>query len=260
MAETSNPQITTAKYRSIFISDVHLGSKSCKSQMLISFLKNNTSENLYLVGDIIDGWRLKRRAYWPQEHTNVIRRFLTAAKRDTNVFYIAGNHDEFIRPYLAFNPSLGNIKISNREEYTSINGDKFLVLHGDLFDNLMRSKSGKWLMHFGDWGYDWLVLLNDSLNFFRSKLGFDYWSLNKYLKHKTKKVLEHINGFEIQLADYAKSKGYDGIICGHIHTPCIKYINGVHYFNSGDWVENCSAVVEHWNGSWEIIYENSNSD
>jgi UDP-2,3-diacylglucosamine pyrophosphatase LpxH len=248
--------MTAKKYRSIFISDIHLGSRGCKADLLCSFLKNNTSDNLYLVGDIVDGWRLQRHWYWPQEHSNVLRRFLTAAKRGTQIKYIAGNHDEAMRPWLKHIPAIGNVEFSNREDYTGINGRKYLVVHGDMFDGLMAATSGKFIMHIGDRLYDVLVRLNDWYAWFRSKLGLDYWSMSAWIKKNTKQAVGYVLNFEGLLADYCKAKGYDGIICGHIHTPCMKDINGITYMNDGDWVESCTALVEHHDGTWEMIYWN----
>ena len=240
-------------YRSIFISDIHLGSKGCKAEILCDFLKNNSAETLYLVGDIIDGWRLRQQWYWPQEHSNVIRRILTAAKRGTRVKYLLGNHDEVLRSWLNFIPVLGNLTVSNREEHIGVDGRRYLVVHGDMFDSLMHATSGRWLMHIGDWLYDFIIRLNDWWALLRNRLGLSYWSMSKWIKQHTKQAVSYVLNFEQLLTNYCHSKGYDGIICGHIHTPEIKMISGVWYGNSGDWVENCSALVEHHDGSWEIV-------
>jgi UDP-2,3-diacylglucosamine pyrophosphatase LpxH len=247
-------QIT--KYRSIFISDIHLGSRGCKADLLCSFLKHNSCETLYLVGDIVDGWRLQRNWYWPQEHNNVLRRLLTAAKRGTKIKYIAGNHDEAIRPWLKHIPNIGNVSFSNKEEYLALNGSKYLVVHGDMFDTLMAATQGKFLMHIGDRLYDLIIRLNDWYSWLRAKLGMKYWSMSGWLKKHTKQAVGYVLNFEGLISDYCRTKGYDGIICGHIHTPVIKYINGIRYMNDGDWVESCSALVENYDGTWEIIYWN----
>lgn len=245
-------------YKSIFISDVHLGTRGCQADALCVFLKTHTSENLFLVGDIIDGWRLKRRWYFPQSHANVIRRILTAAKRGTNVEYILGNHDEAGRKFLNFDISFGNIKISDRQDYMGLDGKRYLVIHGDFFDTLMHDK--KWLMHIGDTLYDTMIWVNIQFNRVRNILGMEYWSLSKYLKQNTKQALNFINRYEEHLADYCKENGYDGIICGHIHHAEIKEINGVTYMNDGDWVESGTALVEHMDGRWEIINYAENID
>lgn len=238
------------KYKSIFISDVHLGTRASQAEKLCKFLKENTCENLYLVGDIIDGWRLQRKWYFPQEHANVIRRIFTASKRDTNVYYILGNHDEVLRKYLKYNIELGNVKILN-EIVHEINGKKYLVIHGDFFDPVMNH--AKWLMHIGDIAYNLLIWLNLQLNWFRKRLGLRPWSLSKFLKSKTKEAVNFIGNYEEQLSEYCKKKEYDGIICGHIHTPADKIINDIHYLNTGDWVENSTAILEHYDGKIELI-------
>jgi|TARA_X000001316_G_C910361_1_gene25856 UDP-2,3-diacylglucosamine pyrophosphatase LpxH len=239
-------------YKSIFISDIHLGTRGCQADSLCSFLKENTADNLFLVGDILDGWRLKKRWYFPQSHANVIRRILTSAKRGTNVYYILGNHDEGFRKYLNFNIDIGRIQVSNRLDYIGVNGKKYLVVHGDMFDQIMITK--KWLMHIGDTLYQILIWTNTKFNKIRGLLGMQYWSLSKWLKHHTKQALNYVYKFEENVAQYCRRKGYDGIICGHIHTAGIRDIDGIEYMNDGDWVESCSALVEHNDGKWEIIY------
>lgn len=242
-----------AHYKSIFISDIHLGTRGCQAEALNKFLKENTCDNLFLVGDIIDGWRLKKRWYFPQSHANVLRRFLTMAKDKTKVYYILGNHDEAIRKFLSFDITLGRIKILNRYEYVAVNGKKYLVVHGDMFDNLMMPNK-KWIMHLGDAAYNFLIWMNTHLNTARGWLGMPYWSLSKFLKSKTKSAVNFIHSFEEHVADYCYRKGFDGAVCGHIHTAEIKKINDIEYMNSGDWVESCSALVEHDSGEWEIIF------
>ena len=246
-------------YKSIFISDVHLGSKGCQAEALCSFLKTHHCETLYLVGDIIDGWRMKKKWYWPQSHTNVIRRILTAAKRGTDVHLIIGNHDEFLRAFLRFHISFGAIKISNRRVHHGIDGKRYLVTHGDMFDGLMRSDR-KWLMYLGDNIYNFLIWLNVKLNAVRGRLGLPYWSLSKYLKTRTKKALNFISNFEDTVADYCRRKGFDGAICGHIHVAEIRDIDGITYMNDGDWVEICTALVEHHDGRWELLEYQPASD
>ena len=238
-------------YKSIFISDIHLGSRGCQADALCSFLKSNTCENLYLVGDVIDGWQLQKRWYFPQSHANVIRRILTAAKRGTNVYYILGNHDEALRKFLQFDIEVGNIKLLDRIDYQAVNGKNYLVIHGDFFDSLMVDK--KWLMHIGDIAYNFMIWVNIHFNKIRNLLGLEYWSLSKWLKQNTKEALNFINNFEDHVSEYCKEEGYDGIICGHIHVAKIKYIADIEYMNCGDWVESGTALVEHENGHFEII-------
>ena len=239
-------------YKSIAISDIHLGTRGCQADLLCSFLKTNTCDNLFLVGDIIDGWRLKKRWYFPQNHINVIRRFLTSAKRDTDVYYILGNHDEMLRKFLSYDINIGRIKILNQHDYIAKNGKKYLIVHGDMFDGLMLP-TNKWIMHLGDFLYNFLIWLNCHFNKIRVILNLPYWSLSKFLKNKTKSALNFIHSFEESVASYCYKHGYDGIICGHIHTAIIKDINGIEYMNCGDWVESCTALVEHHDGTWEII-------
>lgn len=244
--------MTTKTYRSIFISDTHLGSKEAKAEQLNNFLKHNTCDNLYLVGDIIDGWKIQRNKWrWKQSHTNVIRRILGHAKRGTRVVYVAGNHDEFLRPLIPYGIGFGMIEVANQAEHIGADGRHYLVVHGDLFDGITRL--APWISFLGDKAYDVVLELNNKFNWFRRKFGFGYWSLSRYLKHRVKKAVDFIFQFEDNLSAYCKKRGFDGVITGHIHHAEIKEINGVTYMNDGDWVESCTALVEHWNGSWEII-------
>jgi UDP-2,3-diacylglucosamine pyrophosphatase LpxH len=239
-------------YRSIFVSDVHLGTKDCKAGQLNNFLKHNSCDTLYLVGDIIDAWRIQQNKWrWKQSHTNVVRRVLGHAKRGTRVVYIAGNHDEFLRPMIPYGFSFGLVEIHNQIEHIGADGKHYLVTHGDLFDGITRL--APWIAFLGDRAYDVILSLNSKFNWIRHRFGFGYFSLSKYLKHKVKKAVDFIFKFEENLAAYCKKRGFDGVICGHIHHAEIKEINGVMYMNDGDWVESCTALVEHWNGRWEII-------
>lgn len=245
--------MTISTYKSIFISDVHLGTKDCKAAALNDFLKHNSCETLFLVGDIIDGWKIQQNKWrWKQSHTNVIRRILSCSKDGTKVVYIAGNHDEFLRPLLSYNLGFGLVEIANQYEHIGVDGKKYLVVHGDLFDGITRL--APWLSFLGDKAYDILLSINTKFNWFRHRMGFGYWSLSLYLKHKVKKAIDFVFQFEKNLAEYCKKRGFDGVICGHIHHPEIKLISDVVYMNDGDWVENCSALVEHHDGKWEIVY------
>jgi len=207
------------------------------------------------VGDIIDGWRLKKRWYWPQSHTDAVRRILTAAKRDTQVYYIPGNHDEDIRKFLVFDISFGRIKFYDRYTHVGANGERYLVIHGDQFDTLMMPNL-KWIMHLGDFAYNFVVWLNTHLNTFRGWFGLEYWSLSQFLKTKTKGSLNFIQSYEYHVAEYCRSHGFDGVICGHIHFPIIKKVNNVKYMNCGDMCESCSALAEHPSGEFELLYWN----
>ena len=243
---------TAMKYRSIFVSDVHLGIKFSQADALLDFMRTHESENLYLVGDIIDGWAIKRKFRWKQSHSDVIQKVLRKARKGTNVYLVTGNHDEFLRPFLPL--MLGdNLKVVYEADYYSKKGKKYYVTHGDLFDSITMTK--KWLAVLGDYGYDLLLHLNHILHFFRYKLGINrYWSLSKYVKDNVKKSVNFITDFESVLADHARHLKYDGIICGHIHKAEMRNIDGIEYKNSGDWVESCTALVETLDGEWKIIH------
>ena len=247
------------KYKSIFISDIHLGTRFSKAKVLLNFLKHNESEQLILVGDIIDGWAIKRKLIWPQEHSDVIQKILKKAKKGTKVTFITGNHDEFLRPFVPL--LLGDsVSIANELEYVAINKKKYYITHGDFFDSITMTK--KWLAILGDYGYDLLLHLNVVLNFLRKRIGIKkYWSLSKYVKDNVKSSVSFISDFEAVLSTHAKNKGYDGIICGHIHKAEIRDIEDIEYLNCGDWVESCTAIVETYEGEFKIInwLENDNS-
>lgn len=243
------------KYKTICISDLHLGTIDTKADLLNNFLKHHTCENLFLIGDIIDGWKIKQNKFkWKQSHTNVIRNVLGYSKQGTKVTYVTGNHDEFLRPFVN-QFSLGNITLCNQAEYRDIDGNRLLITHGDLFDGI--STLAPWIGLLGDKAYDVALWINNRYNFIRHKMGFGYWSLSKYLKHKVKGAVGFMFKFEHNITKYAARRGFDGVICGHIHTPEIKIVDGIIYMNDGDWVESCSALVEHFDGRWEIIYWNN---
>lgn len=240
------------KYKSIFISDIHLGTKFSQAEVLLDFFKKNESENLFLVGDIIDGWAVKRKFRWYQSHSNVVQRILKKAKKGTKVYFITGNHDDFIRP---FTPLLlgDSLEIVNEIDYDSINGKKYLVTHGDFFDMITVTK--KWLAVLGDYGYDFLLHINFVFHKIFKLLHIKTkWSLSKYVKDHIKKSVNFINDYEKILSTHAKKKGYDGVICGHIHKAEKRTISEIEYFNCGDWVESCTALVETMDGDWEILY------
>jgi UDP-2,3-diacylglucosamine pyrophosphatase LpxH len=241
------------RYKTIFVSDVHLGTKDCKAELLNNFLKHNSCDTLYLVGDIIDGWKVQQnKLRWKQSHTNVVRRILGHSKRGTQVIYVAGNHDEFLRTFIPFGIGLGNVTICNHHEHIGVDGKHYLVVHGDMFDGITRL--APWLSILGDKAYDFILSLNSKFNWIRHKLGFGYWSLSKYLKQRVKKAVDFMFQFEKNLAAYCKKRGFDGVICGHIHHAEIKDIDGITYMNDGDWVESCTALVEHLDGRWEIVH------
>jgi len=239
-------------YRSIFVSDVHLGTKDSQAERLNNFLKHNSCDTLYLVGDIIDAWKIQQNKWrWKQSHTNVVRRVLGHAKRGTRVVFIAGNHDEFLRPMIPYGFSFGLIEIHNQIEHIGVDGKHYLVVHGDLFDGITRL--APWIAFLGDKAYDVVLALNGKFNWIRRRMGFGYFSLSRYLKYKVKKAVDFVFKFEENLAGYCKKRGFDGVICGHIHHAEIKEINGITYMNDGDWVESCTALVENHDGRWEIV-------
>jgi UDP-2,3-diacylglucosamine pyrophosphatase LpxH len=214
---------------------------------------------LYLVGDIIDGWKMKQNKWrWKQSHTNVVRRVLGHAKRNTKVIYVLGNHDEFLRPFLQYNLNFGMIEMVNQCEHIGADGKHYLVIHGDLFDGITRL--APWLSFLGDRAYDCILSVNNKFNWVLHRIGIGYFSLSRFLKHRVKKAIDFIFQFEKNLAGYCKKKGYDGVICGHIHHAEIKEIDGVTYMNDGDWVESLTALVEHHDGRWEIITWTQESD
>lgn len=227
-------------YDTIIISDCHLGSRGSQAERLLEFLESIKCDNLILNGDIIDGWRLKKDFYFPQSHLDVIRKIMKMAKKGTNVTYVTGNHDEFLRNITDLNAEFSNIKIVDKTE-TQIGDKKFMVVHGDVFDLIMQNY--KWLAFIGDSLYSLLLRLNSFVNWWRRTFKLNRWSLSKYVKHKVKKASNYISKFETVACKYARDNGYDGIICGHIHKHEIREIDGTTYINSGDWVEMCSAVL-----------------
>lgn len=238
------------RYRTIWISDVHLGTRACKAELLLNFLKHTESETLYLVGDIIDGWRLKKSWYWPQQHNDVVQKLLRKARNGTRVHYVPGNHDELARQFLGL--QFGEIEIVDSLVHTAADGRRYLVLHGDQFDVVVRY--ARWLAHIGDTAYNLLLTVNHWVSLARRSLGFSYWSLSAYLKQRAKRAVEYVGRFETALVEEATRHDVDGVICGHIHTAELKEYGGLVYANDGDWVESCTALVEHFDGRLEILH------
>jgi UDP-2,3-diacylglucosamine pyrophosphatase LpxH len=238
------------RYRTIWLSDIHLGSGGCQANYLLDFLRHNDSEYLYLVGDIIDGWQLRKGWFWPQAHNDVIQKVLRKARKGTQVVYIPGNHDEAARQFcdLAF----GDIHVRNEAFHTTLAGKRLWIVHGDLFDGVIQH--AKWLAYLGDTLYTLILLLNRWFNRVRSRFGLNYWSLSQYLKHQVKNAVNFISKFEHVMTDEARRRGCDGVVCGHIHKAEIRDIDGVLYCNDGDWVESLSALVETFEGELKIIY------
>lgn len=243
-------------YRTIWISDTHLGTPGAQATALLHFLKYTRSETLYLVGDIVDGWQLKKRFYWPQEHNDVVQKLLRKARHGTRVIYIPGNHDEAARHYLGFN--FGEIAIKQDDIHETADGRKLWVVHGDLFDNVI--KHARWLAYVGDRAYTLLLRLNRLLNSVRRLLKMPYWSLSQYLKHRVKSAVSFISAFETVMLTETRRRDCDGVVCGHIHKPEIREIDGIVYANDGDWVESLSALVEHHDGRLELLdWQNAES-
>jgi len=237
------------RYRSIWISDIHLGTRGCKAEYLLDFLKHNESDHLYLVGDIVDGWRLRKTWYWPQSHNDVVQKILRRARKGVQVYYIPGNHDEAARDYAGL--QFGGVHVVEEMIHVTADGRQLLVTHGDRFDVVV--KYARWLAFVGDNAYVVLLQVNTLFNWVRRKLGFPYWSLSAFLKHKTKTAVEFIGNYEAALGDEARRRKVDGVVCGHIHTAEIRDMEGILYCNDGDWVESCTALVEHPCGRLEII-------
>jgi UDP-2,3-diacylglucosamine pyrophosphatase LpxH len=238
------------RFRTIWISDIHLGTRGCNAAMLIDFLDNVDSDTIYLVGDIIDGWRLKKRFYWPASHNDVVWRLMKRARRGTRVVYIPGNHDEMFRQFTGM--SFGGVEIRRKAIHETADGRKLLVLHGDEFDTIMLAH--RWLAFVGDAAYTTLMRLNVVVNAVRRRMGLPYWSLSKMAKHKVKNAVSFISQFEEVVAHEAGARGVDGVVCGHIHNAEMREIGGVAYYNDGDWVEGCTALVEHDDGRMEVLH------
>ncbi len=239
----------TLWFRSIFISDIHLGTPGCQAKHLLDFLRHTDSRYLYLVGDIIDGWQLRRRWFWNQAHNDVVQKVLRKARKGTQVTYIAGNHDEGARQFIGL--AFGGIDIRDEAEHVTADGRKLLVIHGDLFDAVVQG--AKWLAYVGDWLYVVILRMNRWFNHARASLGLPYWSLAQFLKHKVKNAVSYIGEFETALAREARKRGFDGVVCGHIHKAEIRDIGGILYCNDGDWVESMTALVERETGELAIV-------
>jgi UDP-2,3-diacylglucosamine pyrophosphatase LpxH len=239
----------TLRLRSVFISDVHLGFKGCQAGYLLDFLRRVDCDTIYLVGDIIDLWALTRSFFWPQEHNDVIRTLLGKAKHGTRVVYVPGNHDRLFRDHDGL--TLGNVEIRREVVHETVDGRRFLVLHGDEFDGIVRASP--LLESIGSSAYSLVLALNRHLNALRLRLGYPYWSLAAFLKHKVKNAVKFIAGFERAVAAEARSRGLDGIICGHIHRAQISCIDGIVYCNDGDWVESCTTLVEDYAGRLSLL-------
>jgi UDP-2,3-diacylglucosamine pyrophosphatase LpxH len=237
------------RVRALFLSDIHLGTRGCQAQELLEFLRRYEADTIYLVGDIVDGWQLKFSWYWPQSHNDVVQKILRKARKGTRVVYIPGNHDEFLRDY--YGSHFGGIEVVESAIHVAADGRRYLVIHGDLFDVVIRH--ARWLALLGNHAYDAAIWLNTHFNALRRSLGLTYWSLSRWVKLKVKNAVNFIGEFERTLACEARRRGADGVICGHIHHATVRTETDMVYVNCGDWVESCTAVVEHFDGRLEII-------
>ncbi len=237
------------EYRTVWISDVHLGTKGSQAAALLEFLKDTECETLYLVGDLIDIWSLRRGIYWPQEHNDVIQKILRKGRKGTEIIYIPGNHDEFLAGFLG---SYASVTIQNHAIHLTADGRRVFVMHGHELDTVVQNMG--WLAHVGDIGYTILLRCNGLLNTTRRALGLAPWSLSAYVKAGVKNVVSFIGQFEEAVVRYARDYDVDAVLCGHIHTAANHEIGGIEYFNTGDWVESCTAIVEHFDGRMELVH------
>lgn len=238
------------RYRTIWLSDIHLGTPGCRADYLLDFLRVHSAETLYLVGDILDGWRLRKGWYWPQTHNDVIQKILRTARKGTRVVYVPGNHDEVSRQFIGL--SFGGIEVAEDAIHVTAGGQRLLVTHGDLFDAVMQHAG--WLARLGSSLYELLLNLNRWMNAVRLRLGLPYWSMSQYVKHQVKDAVNFISQFEHAMAAEARRRGCDGVVCGHIHKAEIRTIDGVIYCNDGDWVESMTALVETFEGKLDIVH------
>ncbi len=242
-------------YRAIFISDVHLGTRTAQVDALLDFLKQTEADVIYLVGDIIDGWRLRKNWYWPQSHNDLVQKLLRKARKGTRIVFVPGNHDEFLRDFQESH--VGGIEIADRIIHEGLAGGRYLVIHGDQFDAVVMH--AKWLALVGDWAYEAALILNNNINVIRRRLGLTYWSFSAWAKHRVKKAVSFISAFEETLAGEARRQNANGVICGHIHHAVIREIGEIRYMNCGDWVESMTALVERRDGVFEIIHWNADT-
>ena len=250
------PEPRIKRYRTGWISDIHLGTRGSQAEALLAFLREHEFDKLYIVGDFIDVWQLRRGIYWPQAHNDVIQKILRAGRKGTRVIYIPGNHDEFVAGFFGH---FGAVEIMERDIHTTADGRRLLVIHGHELDTVVQNI--KWLAYIGDVGYQLLLMLNSPVNAIRQRLGLGYWSLSAYVKKNVKNAVSFIGAFEQAIVQYARRDAVEGVICGHIHTPIIRTIENTAYYNSGDWVESQSALTEDFEGRIELITNyGANSD
>ena len=251
MNATVPPAAPWTRYRTVFISDVHLGTRGCRADFLADFLRRVHCEKLFLVGDIIDGWRLRKSWYWDDSHNEILRLILGHARAGVEVTYIPGNHDELFRNWLSMGLEIAGIRLRKEAVHTTADARRLLVMRGDEFDSVVRY--AKFLAVLGDWAYDLALRMNRWFNAVRRRLGYPYWSLSAWMKRQVKEAVKAIDRFESALATEARRRGFDGVVCGHIHHAEMREVQGVLYMNDGDWVESCTALVEHHDGRLELI-------
>jgi UDP-2,3-diacylglucosamine pyrophosphatase LpxH len=237
------------RYRTIWISDIHLGTPGCQAGPLLDFLRTVECDTMYLVGDILDAWQLRRKWFWPQEHNDVVQKILRKARKGTRVVYVPGNHDEFARKYE--NHFFGGVEVVNDAIHVTALGQRLWIVHGDLFDGVIQC--AKWLAYLGDSAYETLLKINSRFNSLRARLGLPYWSLSKYVKLKVKRAVSFVSDFEHAVVREARRRNVQGVVCGHIHHAELRMIDGILYCNDGDWVESLTALVENLDGSLEIL-------
>ncbi len=245
---SEEPEAT--RFRTLFLSDVHLGKRGCQADLLIDFLKHHDADTIYLVGDIIDGWSLRGGWHWPQAHNDVVQKLLRKVRKGARTVFLPGNHDEFARAYLGL--TFGGVEVMDSAVHEMADGRRFLVIHGDQFDIVVAH--ARWLALLGDWAYEAALFSNTHFNRLRRWFGFPYWSFSAWAKLKVKDAVKFIGSFEKELAEEARRRGAQGVVCGHIHHAAIRDIDGITYVNTGDFVESCSAVVEHFDGRLEILH------
>lgn len=251
MFASANPRCVPNRVRSIFLSDIHLGTRACQADRLLSFLRHYESEHLYLVGDIVDFWAMSRGIHWSRQQNIVVQKMLKRARHGTRVIFVPGNHDEVLREYVG--TSFGDIELVQEHVHVAADGRRYAVLHGDAFDQVTRHH--RWVAILGDVAYDLLVRLNTWLSLARRTLGISgYWSLSGYAKRKVKSAVGFIYDFEDSVMRAVRHRGLDGVICGHIHSAAIREVDGLAYINCGDWVDSCTAIVEHHDGRMELIH------
>ena len=246
---SEEPEPEPVIYRTLFLSDIHLGTRGCQAELLLDFLRHNDAETIYLIGDIVDGWRLKSGWYWPQAHNDVLQKLLRKVRKGARMIYVPGNHDEFARDYIGM--VFGGVEVADHAYHMTADKKRLLIVHGDQFDIVVQH--ARWLAWLGDWAYTLALWLNLGFNKIRRRLGFPYWSFSAWAKLKVKNAVNFIGAFETASAEAARRHHANGVVCGHIHHAVIRDIDGITYINTGDFVESCTAVAEHEDGRLEVL-------